>query len=579
MSCTLVLKNLPHGCTDSDIRRAAMPFGTVVELQMYGAQNEAAVTLQTPQQADALLRARLYINECPVTVESSLMARGGAAPRHGGSSTGGVLSMPGSMASNAIDVNVGNAKFPITSEILQRVFGTVGTVQSCNVNAPIVDARNVSSVVATVTFATTDAAASAVTQFKGKSIYPGCCLMDVSIARVAAAPVILTPHVQQQLFPPPAAQHAPLMHQPLAPVPQPVIGGHPLVQPPPQAQPLAMPPLMQMPPAPMQHAPFMPPGMPGGYSQQMMGMPPFMGQQPMMQQPMMPTPMGQQPMMMPMAGRGGRGAARGRGVGRGGADFSPFGTREQMPNHNSTSVIIVCGVPLGTSLQTLFVLLELYGNVNGLKRLAKSPEQVVAKFQHDQDARTAAYFLSNCPYYGSRLAVRTFMGYDDRTPFHGEPDDDPSDDSVHTYDFTHAHHRSRHGAAQHQNNTKKLKPSQYLFVANLTEEISDDDVRDMFIDKECPVNDIARKSSATAIVELDDTAAAVIALIKVHSYHLRERYIRVIFSCFSPHSLPPSVVAAQEAEKAAMEKGDGANGEDAKGDDDEVVESAAPASS
>merc|ERR1712146_407315 len=69
---------------------------------------------------------------------------------------------------------------------------------------------------------------------------------------------------------------------------------------------------------------------------------------------------------------------------------------------------------------------------------------------------------------------------------------------------------------------KKFNPTPYLFVANLTEDIDERDVRDAFKEHGFEVIEFARKRLEFGIVSLQDTNTAVHALIEMHSTVLRD---------------------------------------------------------
>lgn len=240
-----------------------------------------------------------------------------------------------------------------------------------------------------------------------------------------------------------------------------------------------------------------------------------------------------------------------RGRGRGGAYgappvmSSPYGAPPVGAPTGESAVVIVSGVPETTSLHSLWVLLEVYGNVNSLKRQYSQKENVVAQFQNLYDARGVVGLLHGCPYYGSLLGLKHFAGYVERssgkTEWNAGPAEDPATQAVL---FTSGyHHRTKPSAPY--NATQKAKPDSYLFIANLTDTISDDDLRHYFHSKGFELTSLYRKSPVAAIVALESPARAVEALIATHATMLQERYLRVSFSRYPPGP-PPSGAVFEE---------------------------------
>lgn len=225
--------------------------------------------------------------------------------------------------------------------------------------------------------------------------------------------------------------------------------------------------------------------------------------------------------------------------GGGGYAMSPSG---------EPAVLLVSGVPTNVSLMKLFILLEVYGVVLGLRRQLKQPETVIAKFEVFHDAILCAKLLSGTPFFGTELQVRHFAGFTDRQGFApgAGANADPEDPECQTFDFTTTRHRGRphgHGGVT----GRKYSPGPHLFIGNLLEAISDNEAREMFTTRGFEVVDFERKSAAHALCSLKDTQASIEALIATHSIIVKERFIKVTFSGFAPHSTAPGAAAGAGA--------------------------------
>jgi hypothetical protein len=120
-------------------------------------------------------------------------------------------------------------------------------------------------------------------------------------------------------------------------------------------------------------------------------------------------------------------------------------------------------------------------------------------------------------------------------------------------DFTNGfHHRTRPQLLY--NTAPKCRPDRHLFVANLSDAISDEDVRQMFSSKGFTLTDYFRKSALSAMVSLATAEDAVQALIAVHATVDKERYIKVSFSRFAPGPAPTHAPAGEDEGKASNEE-------------------------
>jgi hypothetical protein len=237
-------------------------------------------------------------------------------------------------------------------------------------------------------------------------------------------------------------------------------------------------------------------------------------------------------------------------------------------------VILVSGVGQTVALMKLFTLLEVYGNVLGLRRMTKTPETVLAKFERAEDAQVALSLLQGAPFFGHDLALKRFDGYSDRgsgfttTPAGGSPDDAATT----CFDFTGTRHRGKPFMPAGQSSAfgRKFRPGKNLFVANLTEAIADGELNALFQDKGFVVSDYLRKTPMYSILAFESTADAIAALVAVHGTQFKERYLRVTFSNMDPAAaaaLPAGGAAAADGEAAPAPK----DGDSARAVDDHMV--------
>ncbi|CUI14356.1 RNA-binding protein, putative [Bodo saltans] len=213
-------------------------------------------------------------------------------------------------------------------------------------------------------------------------------------------------------------------------------------------------------------------------------------------------------------------------------------------------VLIISNVPETVSLHSLWVLLEVYGNVNSLKRQHTHKDNVVALFQNLHDARGAVTHLQSCPFYGNTLNVKHFAGYQDRGASRVEWNLGPATDPLTiAFQFHGNHHRTKPSAPF--NPKQKNRPDRNLFVSNLTEEITDDAVKELFASKEFVVLEFYRKTANAAILQLESVDKAVEGLIATHAQQLSGRYIYVAFSRFPPGPPPAGQQDQDQGEGSA----------------------------
>lgn len=252
---------------------------------------------------------------------------------------------------------------------------------------------------------------------------------------------------------------------------------------------------------------------------------------------------------MPMDGRG-RGMGMGMGRGRGMGDPSAFTPYDNVAGYQDP-VVIVQGVPEDCALKNIWTLLECYGNVRSVRRQFNTRTSVIATLYSHNDLRTMLYSVNNCPFYGSTLTIKSFAGFNAKGGHQTEWNSGlPTDPATLAYDFSTSHHRSRPSDKQ-VGTVRKGRPSKFLFITSLSDKITDDMVKNLFTSKGYTVLDFERKSDTIAIIDLESIDVAVRALCDTHATQFDERYIKVSFSLWAPHSVAPVPAAAAEGDDAA----------------------------
>eukprot|EP00796_Vickermania_ingenoplastis_P013330 gene13330-9163_t len=522
MSRTIILSNIPVGsCEDHTIRRALLQYGTAVEIQVLPHQSQAVVSMRTPQEAQAACRGTIMILGSVIRVTpGGPPAQPQQPPHHSAhahhpnphphqvhhqpSAMGMPPPGPSYQSSHGyggklyrVNLLVEDCRYPITQQVLTEMFS-----QKCS---PPVDVYCASTgggsepqtTAGYADFADLESANKAVQEFHNKPIYSNCCFVRLHLDASVYSPQPPSPDAQGAL-----------------PTPDPYGGYHP---PPPSQQ-------------PYQHQPYAP-------------------------APYPPMHGGVQPMPW-----GGRGRGRGRGAmgvpppGPGG--YPPYqdpykqaygSTDPSRPAVDTT--VIVSNVAESVPLYDLWVLLEVYGNVTSLKRQYKDKTNVVAQFQNSLDAKSAVTYLQGCPFReGRTLSLKLFSGYVERggrVEWNAGPATDPSTQAVlFTIGF---HHRTKPSATF--NRLGRIRPDKNIFVSNLIESITDEEVKTLFEAANTWIVDFYRKNASVAIVSFREVAEAVDALIAVHAKKVQDRYLRITFSRWPPGPPPDGAVEEPDAEQ------------------------------
>lgn len=248
--------------------------------------------------------------------------------------------------------------------------------------------------------------------------------------------------------------------------------------------------------------------------------------------------------------RGGRGAGHGVGRGLGAAGFSPYdapttgrGAAADGAGFASASesYVLVANVAERVPLYDLWVLLEVYGNVRSLKRQHSDRTHVVAHFQHAADTTLAVQYLNGCLFRGMRLRLKRFFGYRERVGVEWDLGSSTDPATMACLFETKYHHR----VSPHipRNPRSAMYPDCNVFISNLTSEVTEDEIADMWRDLGLEPTASFRRGPKALIVGFRDIEAAVDAVIAIH---LRDCHGRALYATFSRYPPEPRPVRVGE---------------------------------
>lgn len=239
-------------------------------------------------------------------------------------------------------------------------------------------------------------------------------------------------------------------------------------------------------------------------------------------------------------------------------------------------MVLVRHVPVQVPLMNLYLLLEVYGYVHLLLRQVKDPENVVVQFQRSVDAQVAAQQLRQCPFFGSVLQPKLFLGYKDDWPSFNWSVSLPTDASVRAAFFLpSAPHRF--ALSWDHVPLNYLKPCPNLFLSHLLPAVKDEEVVKEFEKEGFRVRDMQRRTPEAVIIALENTEAAVGALVAMHGKIFLGSRVTATFSTCPPNvhpSIKPSEKADREGSGERTEEKPERNAE--KTDDAETSEGSKP---
>ncbi|KPA84599.1 putative RNA-binding protein [Leptomonas pyrrhocoris] len=258
--------------------------------------------------------------------------------------------------------------------------------------------------------------------------------------------------------------------------------------------------------------------------------------------------------------RGGGGAVRGRGAPLGFSPYSvpPLPAHRPLPARGGAAdesaglgmggrppvapttdcAVLVSGVAESVPLYDLWVLLEVYGNVKSLKRQHTDRTQVVAQFQHATDTVLAVQYLHGCPFRGSKLRVKRFLGYQEReTEWNLGRATDPSTTAV-LFEKEYHHRVSPHTP---RNPRSAMYPDKNLFFSNLTDSMTEAELEELWGRAGFEPVSSYRRGPKTAIVSFKNIETAVDVLVALHLQEFKGHTLYVTFSRFPPGPRQPTL--------------------------------------
>jgi RNA recognition motif-containing protein len=190
----------------------------------------------------------------------------------------------------------------------------------------------------------------------------------------------------------------------------------------------------------------------------------------------------------------------------------------------------------------LFSLFGVYGDVLRVKILYNKRDTAMIQYATTQQATFAHQNLNGCPLFGQELVVTKSRHQDIKLPRE-------EDGKELTRDYTGSpDHRFKNKNFINQKNVNA--PSLVLHVANIHDEATAQELTALFGSMQptatAPVVEFFKTSKAMAYVAMNTAEEAVMALVSLHNYKLRNYPLRVSFSHKDAATLVASVDAAAE---------------------------------
>jgi len=193
--------------------------------------------------------------------------------------------------------------------------------------------------------------------------------------------------------------------------------------------------------------------------------------------------------------------------------------------------------PERTTPDTLFTLFGVYGDVLRVKILFNKRDTAMIQFASAEQAQLAQLHLNHLTLHGKQLMITISK--------HGEislprSDADP-ESTLLTKDFANSpihRFKNRTGGV-----TKNINPpSQVLHVSSLPDNTSGAELRRIFGEEQAtePAVQFFTTNKAMAYVKMETLHDAILALIRLHNFRLRDKYIRVSFSPKDPSQVSNS---------------------------------------
>jgi polypyrimidine tract-binding protein 1 len=183
--------------------------------------------------------------------------------------------------------------------------------------------------------------------------------------------------------------------------------------------------------------------------------------------------------------------------------------------------------------ENLFTLFGVYGDVMRVKILYNKKSTAMIQFAAPAQAQMAIQCLNNLELHGKTLVVTSSKHNEVALP---NATMMAKDEGQLTKDFTASKlHRFKLGAAS-KNARHIVPPTNALHISALPSDVTDSELKKLFEENleqkgEVEVKIFGKdKEKQMAIITLASIQAAVMALIRLHNYHLRNKYLRVTFA-------------------------------------------------
>ncbi|KAL8431940.1 hypothetical protein Efla_002777 [Eimeria flavescens] len=207
-------------------------------------------------------------------------------------------------------------------------------------------------------------------------------------------------------------------------------------------------------------------------------------------------------------------------------------------NPSQTPVIIVYNIPSSVTIQMLFNLFSLYGIVLRIKILKERPDTALIQYSVPFYATIAQCLMMGAVCEGQALQVTLSRNKEVRLPpaaITATGETAGFEDEKRTVAFTMKD--QRYGGEDMEKYVKgACRPTKTVFVANVHEDASADDVSALFKQYGAVLKFTFKKpkneSSKTklCIMELESEERALSAIMHLHNYELMGRYLKVAFS-------------------------------------------------
>jgi RNA recognition motif-containing protein len=191
---------------------------------------------------------------------------------------------------------------------------------------------------------------------------------------------------------------------------------------------------------------------------------------------------------------------------------------------DSSSTVIVKGIPKQTTLKQLFRLFSCFGNVTKIKIFYTNPENALIEFQDSDQSNLAKNLLNGCPFRGNYLSVGI-----SKNPIIINI---PYIPEGHKYlaDYSHSkEHRYRIAGSKNIKNI--ARPSPVLHLSNLCEDKDETFYRKLFEGYGHIVKMFTLRGKPTSIlVEMANINDAVEVLVHFHNFSIEGKFLKVSFS-------------------------------------------------